>query len=335
VTAENVTAANRAGAPAAGAAPSASDAPDTPASRDSPAFRETPASWDSSATPAASETPLLHTQTVQGGPGRAVFVHGLFGRGKNFTTAAKAIADTHTSLLVDLPNHGESPWTERFSYVDMAHALARTLREGFAADGPVDVIGHSMGGKTVMVLALLHPDLVRRLVVVDISPTQSPDSEEFPHLLGALAGVDLTALRTRADADALLQEPIPNPVTRGFLLQNLRPVRRGETGASAGDASGAPAPEAAFRWQPNLALLRAELPAVASFPDMEGRTFSGPVLWVGGTRSPYVTPEAEPAMRALFPRERKVMVKGSGHWVHSEKPEEFAGLLRAFLTAEG
>nr|WP_029088958.1 alpha/beta fold hydrolase [Brevibacterium album] len=277
----------------------------------------------------------MHTQTVPGGPGRAVFVHGLFGRGKNFTTAAKALAETHTSLLVDLPNHGESPWTERFSYLEMADALAATLREGFAADGPVDVIGHSMGGKTVMALALLHPELVRRLVVVDISPVRSPETGEFPHLLGALAGLDLTALGSRAEADEQLSGPIPNPVTRGFLLQNLRPVSRASAGAAAGAQStdARPAAEARFRWQPNLTLLRAELPAVGGFPDLAGRTFGGPVLWVGGTRSDYVTTEAEPVMRTFFPRERKVMVKGAGHWVHSEKPEEFAGLLRAFLTA--
>ena len=97
----------------------------------------------------------LATKTVGEGDLRAVFLHGLFGRGKNFTTAAKAIADTHTSTLVDLPNHGESAWTDTVDYRQMADSVAATLRAGAAAEGPVAVVGHSLGGKVAMVLALL------------------------------------------------------------------------------------------------------------------------------------------------------------------------------------
>ncbi|WP_257995199.1 alpha/beta fold hydrolase [Brevibacterium luteolum] len=151
----------------------------------------------------------LSTKTVGEGDLRAVFLHGLFGRGKNFTTAAKAIADTHTSTLVDLPNQGDSAWTDTFSYVDMADQVADTLRAGAAADGPVDLIGHSMGGKTAMVLALRHPDLIDRLVVVDISPVASDNGGEFDHLLGSLKALDLETLESRTDADQQLQERIP------------------------------------------------------------------------------------------------------------------------------
>lgn len=261
-----------------------------------------------------SETAALATKTVGEGPDRAVFLHGLFGRGKNFTTAAKAIADTHTSTLVDLPNHGESPWTEAFSYTDMADAVADTLRSGAAADGPVDVIGHSMGGKTAMVLALRHPDLIDRLVIVDISPVASDNGGEFEHLLGSLTSLDLSALESRTDADEALQDPIPNRGTRGFLLQNLRSTDDGYT------------------WQPNLDLLYESLPTIGGFPDMAGNEFTGPTLWVGGSKSGYITEEAEPVMRELFPKVRQITVKGSGHWVHSEKPEEFAAILRTFLN---
>lgn len=256
----------------------------------------------------------LATKTVGEGDLRAVFLHGLFGRGRNFTTAAKAIADTHTSTLVDLPNHGDSAWTDEFSYVDMADAVADTLRQGAAADGPVDLIGHSMGGKTAMVLALRHPDLVDRLVIVDISPVASDNSGEFDHLLGSLKKLDLTALSSRTDADEELQEPIPNAGTRGFLLQNLRSTDDG------------------YAWQPNLDLLHASLRQIGGFPDLTGSTFDGPTLWVGGSESGYITDEAEPTMRELFPVTRRVTVKGSGHWVHSEKPQEFASILQAFLA---
>lgn len=256
----------------------------------------------------------LATKTVGEGDLRAVFLHGLFGRGRNFTTAAKAIAETHTSTLVDLPNHGDSAWTDEFSYVDMADAVADTLRQGVAANGPVDLIGHSMGGKTAMVVALRHPDLVDRLVIVDISPVASDNSGEFDHLLGSLKKLDLTALSSRTDADEQLQEPIPNAGTRGFLLQNLRSTADG------------------YAWQPNLDLLHASLRQIGGFPDLTGSTFDGPTLWVGGSESGYITDEAEPTMRELFPVTRRVTVKGSGHWVHSEKPQEFASILQAFLA---
>ena len=256
----------------------------------------------------------LSTKTVGEGDLRAVFLHGLFGRGRNFTTAAKAIAETHTSTLVDLPNHGDSAWTDEFSYVDMADTVADTLRQGVAANGPVDLIGHSMGGKTAMVLALRHPDLVDRLVVVDISPVASDNGGEFDHLLGSLKKLDLDALSSRTDADQQLQEPIPNAGTRGFLLQNLRSTADG------------------YAWQPNLDLLHASLRQIGGFPDLTGSTFDGPTLWVGGSESGYITDEAEHTMRELFPVTRRVTVKGSGHWVHSEKPQEFASILQAFLA---
>lgn len=247
-------------------------------------------------------------------PHRVVFLHGLFGRGKNFTRIAQGLEPEALSLLVDLPNHGQSGWTDHFSYTQLADLVAAHLRAGFAADGPVDVVGHSMGGKVAMVLALRHPDLVRRLGVIDIAPAAADGGRgEFEHLLGTLASVDLASLERRADAGAAVKGLIPNDGVRGFLLQNLK--RDGES----------------FVWEPNLAMLRAELETVMSFPDMAGATFSGPVLWLGGERSDYVTDADEPVMRALFPRTRRMTMKGAGHWVHSEKPAETIGVLRAFL----
>lgn len=165
-----------------------------------------------------------------------------------------------------------------------------------------------------MVLALRHPDLVDRLIIVDISPVASDNGGEFEHLLGSLAALDLAALESRTDADEALQGPIPNRGTRGFLLQNLRSTAEG------------------YDWQPNLDLLYQELPAIGGFPDVEGREFDGPTLWVGGSESGYITEDAEPVMQELFPKVRQITVKGSGHWVHSEKPTEFAEILRWFLN---
>lgn len=265
-------------------------------------------------------TEPLHTTEVGTTGEKVVLLHGLFGQGRNFTQVAKALQPDLRSLLVDLPNHGRSPWTGHVDYVSVADAVAETLRSSYAADGPVHVVGHSMGGKTAMVLALRHPDLVRRLVVVDISPAVSEGESEFGHLLDSLAALDLTAVERRADAERLLADPIPDERVRGFLLQNLRSDAATETG---------------WRWQADLALLRRELPTIAGFPvDALGdAVFDHPVLWMAGARSPYVRPEHAPTMRRYFPRTTQVTIKDAGHWVHSEQPEAFVSALRIFLGA--
>lgn len=257
----------------------------------------------------------IHATQVGATGERVVFLHGLFGQGKNFTQVAKALQPELMSLLVDLPNHGRSSWTDRVDYADMADTVADFLRADFAAEGPVHLVGHSMGGKVAMVLALRHPDLIDRLVVVDITPGVSDGAGEFEHLLGSLASIDLATVDRRSEADEALQERIPSPTIRGFLLQNLR--------AGSDDR---------YTWQANLEVLRRDLAAIGGFPDVDA-TFDHPVLWIAGENSPYVQEEDEDRMRQLFPRTRLVTIKGAGHWVHSEQPTSFVSALRVFLTA--
>ena len=258
----------------------------------------------------------LTSTTVGDGGEPVVFLHGLFGQGRNFTQVAKALVPEYRSLLLDLPNHGRSAWTDVFDYAATADLVAQHLRGGFAADGPVHVVGHSMGGKVAMLLALRHPDLVDRLVVADIAPASGGSLGEFEHLLDSLAAIDLSRVTRRSDADEQLAQRVHDARVRGFLLQNLR---------ADGDA---------FRWQANLDLLRRDLPTIGGFPDTGDAAFDHPVLWVAGDRSDYVRPEHGPAMRRLFPRTTLVTLKGAGHWVHSEQPEAFVSVLRTFLGAE-
>ncbi len=259
-------------------------------------------------------TPLLHTSEIGETGARLVFLHGLFGQGRNFATIAKTLQPEFRSLLVDLPNHGGSAWTEEFTYELMADAVAERLRDGFVAD-PVHVVGHSMGGKVAMVLALRHPELVDRLVVVDISPVGGGDQGEFEHLLDSLAALDLSTLSRRSEADERLAASIDDTRVRNFLLQNLRSSGSG------------------FRWQANLDLLRRELATIGGFPEDLVSTFDRPVLWLASERSPYVRPEHEATMRRLFPRTTQVTIKDAGHWVHSERPQVFVSALRRFLGA--
>lgn len=256
----------------------------------------------------------IHTTEVGDHGSPVVFLHGLFGQGRNFTGIAKGLQSEHQSLLVDLPNHGRSDWTQGFSYVETADLVAAELRAGFAADQAVNLVGHSMGGKVAMALALRHPDLVERLVVSDIAPVSASESMgNFEHLLGSLAELDLESLESRRDADVALSEPIPEQMIRGFLLQNLR---------SAGNG---------FRWLANLELLREHLPTIGGFPTFE-EEFDGPVLWVAGGESDYITDDHGPAMRGLFPRATKVTINDAGHWIHADQPDVFIKVLERFFS---
>ncbi|HRD60835.1 MAG TPA: alpha/beta fold hydrolase [Nocardioides sp.] len=265
----------------------------------------------------------LHT-TELGGPGsddgggsRVVFCHGLFGQGRNFTAIGKALAADHRVTLVDMPDHGQSPWSMRFDYLAAAEQVADLLD----ADDPVALVGHSMGGKIAMLAALRHPDRVERLVVVDVSPVPYDHATEFERYLGAMRAIDLDSLASRAEADAALVEAVPDPTVRGFLLQSLRRE-------SAADGGG-------WRWYLNLELLQRDLDAITDWPgDALAGTppYDGPVLWIGGGDSRYVHPEYVAAMDRWFPRNRRVTIKGAGHWVHSEQPEVFIEVLRRFLV---
>ena len=261
--------------------------------------------------------PRLATTAIGDGPRRVAFLHGLMGRGRNFLTIARGLGDGFTSLLVDLPNHGESMWTADWDYFGQADAVARQLRHDFGDAGPIDLVGHSMGGKVAMLVALRHPDLVRRLVVLDMSPASTAHvGEDFGHLLDSLAAIDLDAVVDRNDADRRLAADVPDPRVRGFLLQNLRRKPKGETG---------------WEFQPNTHLLRLFLPEMSDFPDVGDAVFDGPVLWIGGDRSNYIRDDDAPRMRELFPRVRRLTVKDAGHWVHADEPEVVIGALRHFL----
>jgi pimeloyl-ACP methyl ester carboxylesterase len=274
-----------------------------------------------------SDERLALRQVGDAGP-RVVFVHGLFGQGKNWTTIARGLSDRHRVTLLDLPNHGHSPWTDRVDYLDMAELVATELEH---LGEPVTLVGHSMGGKVAMQLALRRPELLRALVVVDVAPvsypptggrTDDPDEEASPFAayIEAMRAMDLDAVQTRDDADAALRTAVPSRMVRSFLLQSL--VREG------------PGTDGGWRWRLNLELLERDLGELRGFPDPPpGASFDGPVLWIAGANSAYVLPGDRPHMDALFPTTRLVRIKNAGHWVHSEQPEIFLETLRRFLDA--
>lgn len=259
----------------------------------------------------------LHTTELGDAGTRVVFLHGLFGQGRNWTTIGRALAEERRILLVDLPNHGRSAWTERVDYAEMSDEVAALLEPGDA------LVGHSMGGKVAMMTALRHRDVVERLVVADMSPVTYPGGSEFRHYVDAMRSLDLGSVQTRADADRTLADAVPDPSVRAFLLQNLRRDLAGSGG---------------WMWQMNLEVLGRDLGVLADWPaDALAGTaaYDGPVLWLAGERSGYVRPEYADAMRRWFPRYRKAVVKNAGHWLHSEQPEVFTELVRRFTAGPG
>lgn len=238
-----------------------------------------------------------------------VIAHGLYGSGRNWGVIARRLSDRREVVAVDMRNHGESPRAATQSYPDMAGDLAEVIE---SLGGPVDLLGHSMGGKTAMQLALTRPDLIRRLVVADIAPVAY--SHDQSRNARAMAGIDLSQITTRAEADAALAVSIDDPALRAFFLQSL-------------DLRSHPP-----RWRLNLAVLEAEMPKIVGWPGTQG-VFNHPALFLTGGLSTYVLPEHRETIRALFPKARFAKIPDVGHWLHAEKPREFEETVRVFLEA--
>ena len=236
-----------------------------------------------------------------------LIAHGLFGSARNWGVIARRLADRREVLAVDMRNHGDSPRFATQSYADMAADLAEVIA---ANGGRADVLGHSMGGKAAMLLALTEGTMVNRLVVADIAPVAY--SHDQTQHIAAMRGLDLSGLASRAEADRRLAASVTDPALRAFFLQSL-------------DLKSAPP-----RWRLNLKVLEAEMPRIIGWPQVAGR-FDGPTLFLSGALSHYVLPDYREAIRALFPGARFAKLSGAGHWLHAEKPREFAETLRVFL----
>ncbi|SHG90804.1 alpha/beta fold hydrolase [Marivita hallyeonensis] len=252
---------------------------------------------------------MLHTLTnpSDGSSTPVLIVHGLFGSGRNWGVIGKRLSDRGPVIAVDMRNHGDSFWSDSHSYPDMAEDLADVIA---AHSAPMDVVGHSMGGKAAMMLALTRPDLVNRLLVADIAPVTYSHSQA--HFINAMKAVDLSKVEKRSDASAQLAATVEDPALQAFFTQSLDLKEK--------------------RWKLNLDALAAEMPKVLGFPQID-RTFEKPTLFLSGGKSDYVLPEHRPVIRALFPKARFAKMPDAGHWLHAENPRAFEASVRAFLDA--
>lgn len=235
-----------------------------------------------------------------------LIVHGLFGSARNWNVIAKRLSDTRRVIVPDMRNHGHSPHMPTHSYHDLAADLAEVID---AHGGTADVIGHSMGGKAAMVLALVYPRKVNRLMVADIAPVAYNHSQQ--HFIDAMRAVDLSRVKRRSDASEQLAQNVDDKTLQAFFTQSL-------------DVSGR-------RWLYNLDALEAEMPKILGFPDTGDAQYDGLTLFLSGGRSGYIQPEYRTVIKTLFPHARFAKLPDAGHWLHADDPRAFEASLRAFL----
>ena len=235
-----------------------------------------------------------------------MIVHGLYGSGRNWGVIAKRLSDQFFVITVDLRNHGDSPWLDTHNYHVMADDLVEVIN---SLNIKPNIIGHSMGGKAAMVLALKRPNLVRNLIIADIAPVKyEHDQSQF---IEAMQKVDLSKVEKRSDATLALSKFVEDKSLQNFFTQSL-------------DIK-------AKRWKLNLKVLRSEMAEILSFPKIESE-FSGHSLFLKGEKSDYIKSEHRKLIKSLFTKARFATFKEAGHWLHAEKPREFESAARLFFS---
>ncbi|XP_046278815.1 protein ABHD11 isoform X1 [Marmota monax] len=218
-------------------------------------------------------------------------------------------------LTVDARNHGDSPHSPDVSYEAMCQDLQSLLPQLDLA--PCALIGHSMGGKTAMLLALQRPELVERLIAVDISPVKTTGTSKFATYVAAMKSIDIPDKMPRSQArklaDKQLSHAVQDMAMRQFLLTNLVEV------------------DGHFQWRVNLDALAEHLDEIMNFPPQQ-EPYSGPTLFLLGGSSHYVCPSHHPEIRRLFPGARIQTVPNANHWVHADRPQDFMAAVQSFLV---
>ena len=251
----------------------------------------------------------LAFESVGSGP-PLLILHGLFGSGSNWRGMALRLSSTHTVHTVDLRNHGASPWADAMGYAEMADDVVQVC-DRLRLASPA-VMGHSMGGKVAMAMALRHPQRVSRLIVVDIAPVTYTDT--LTPFAEAMRGTNVVAAATRAEVQARLRQAVPDPAVVPFLMQNL--VMHNDH----------------FDWRLNLLGISASMAQLCGFPsELLGARFAGPVAVIAGEHSDYVTESNGVEFLPMFPRNRVEVIEGAGHWVHADRPDAFLACVRRAL----
>ena len=250
----------------------------------------------------------LHFKKFGIGP-PLIILHGVFGSSDNWKTLANQLKNTFEVYLVDQRNHGLSPHSDEFNYQVMANDLMELLH-----DEQIEkciLLGHSMGGKTAMNFAVMFPDKIIKLIIVDIAPKKY--SPHHQNILNGVRSIILPELNTRKEADDLLSKSINEPVIRKFILKNLSRD-----------------PKSSFYWKINWKAIEDNMEAIGA-PLLSHALFAGEVLFIRGAKSDYILNEDESLLRKHFPKFNLITIQNAGHWVHAEQPSALLTLINKFL----
>ncbi|MFN8207798.1 MAG: alpha/beta fold hydrolase [Bacteroidales bacterium] len=259
---------------------------------------------------------LFHRTMGHGRP--LVILHGLLGMSDNWISIGRSLAEYYNVWIPDQRNHGRSPHHEEHTYEALAEDLKLFLHQ-HSIEKPI-LVGHSMGGKAAMHFAAQYPESLSSLVVVDIAPVSYLDRtgsgrQEHRIILNAMAGIDLSLVKTRTEAENRLSEAIHSPRIRQFILKNLSRNEQDE-----------------FSWLCNVPVLLKSLNHIMGSAGQTMTPWLSPrTLFVRGALSDYISPADEGRIRSLFPDAGIVTIQGAGHWVHAEAPKEFLDTLLGFL----
>ncbi len=257
----------------------------------------------------------LHVKTSGEGDSNVVLLHGLFGSGKNLGQIARGLKEAHRVHSVDLPDHGGSDWLPQASIQDYARCVAAWMTDQQLAK--FSVIGHSLGGKVAMQLAVNRPELIQRLVILDISPT-SYSIRRHDHIFSGLNAVKAAGVKTRFEAREVLLEHMDESSVADFLL----------TSAYIDDFG-------LIDWRFNLAQLEIDYLQMLSGIEVQkarGLPCQIPSLVIRGADSSYVTKTTKHDFAHLFSALDVVTVKGAGHWLHQEQTEKVLSIIRRFIA---
>ena len=258
----------------------------------------------------STQTIALYSRKVgENGPDFVV-LHGLFGSGKNWRSFAGSLEDDFQVWTLDARNHGDSPHADSMNYQQMAEDVARFFAENELKN--VILLGHSMGGKTAMQLALQFPDRIAALIVVDIAPVCYDHLHKQLKLIEAMQELDLAAEMSRSEIEKKLAVKIPEKRLLSFLMTNLN-RQNGQ-----------------FQWRIGLEQIAAGMPELLNYPELKS-VFKGPVQFIGGENSAYLKFEYHALIRKYFPESRITMLENCGHWLHVEQPAAFQKTVNEFL----
>lgn len=238
-----------------------------------------------------------------------IILHGLFGSLDNWMSLAKHWSSNYEVWIVDQRNHGQSPHSSEFSYTYMQQDLKGFIDE-HNIQNPI-LLGHSMGGKTVMEFSMHHPNLINKMIVVDIAPVKY----QVHHyaIIDALESIDFDFVKSRKEADRILSEKIEEFGVRQFLLKNMYWKEKEQ-----------------LAWRFNLEAIKNEIIPISEWDISDGE-FTGETLFIKGENSEYILPSYASRIGKKFPNYDLVEIENAGHWVHAEAPKEFISELEPFM----